>query len=96
MGFFFFLLLNQYQIKPRQVELSRQQLAYSPSKRSERELVTDIFKLNLKESGLLWRSIMSPAGCGGEKPGLRVIHPLRVAYPLGARHSALAQSGNNK
>ena len=39
---------------------------------------------------------MSPAGCGGEKPGLRVIHPLRVAYPLGARHSALAQSGNNK
>ena len=53
MGFFFFLLLNQYQIKPRQVELSRQQLAYSPSKRSERELVTDIFKLNLKESGLL-------------------------------------------
>lgn len=87
--------LNQYQIKPKQVELSRQQLAKSPSRKhcSERELVTDIFKLNLQKSGLLWKSIMSLQCVVGKSLVfesrhclLWVICSLTGAYPLGARH----------
>lgn len=47
------------------MELSRQQLAYSPSRKccTGRELVTDIFKLNLEKSGLFFFSKKSVWTC---------------------------------